>query len=276
MKTLHFSLKYRVCKTLDLAESNDPLSKAFDILLLGLIFLNVIAVALETVDSLYEEYQYWFKNFEGFSVLFFTVEYLLRIWSCTVKTAYRHPIWGRLKYMITPLALIDLLAIIPFYFPLLAPQLRVGRSLRLLRLFRVLKLNRYTDSLRILGRVLRLKQEEILLSLFVLSILLAVASSIIYYAEHEAQPEAFSSIPEAMWWGTITLTTVGYGDVYPVTLLGRILGAILAILGIGLFALPAGILASGFSEELQARKAQKQQHQTQICPHCGQPIHDEQ
>ncbi len=272
MKRLHFSLKYRVCKTLDLAESNDPLSKAFDILLLGLIFLNVIAVALETVDSLYNQYQSWFKIFEGVSVLFFTVEYILRIWSCTVKTAYRHPIWGRLKYMITPLALVDLLAILPFYLPLVAPQLRVGRSLRLLRLFRVLKLNRYTDSLKILGRVLRLKQEEILLSLFVLSILLAVASSIIYYAEHEAQPEAFSSIPEAMWWGTITLTTVGYGDVYPVTLLGRILGGMLAILGIGLFALPAGILASGFSEELQARKAKKRQDSTQICPHCGKTI----
>ncbi|MFP4133599.1 MAG: ion transporter [Halothece sp.] len=272
MKRLHFSLKYRVCKTLDLAESNDPLSKGFDIFLLGLIFLNVVAVALETVDSLYEKYQGLFQAFEGFSIAFFTVEYILRIWSCTVKTAYRHPLWGRLRYMITPLALVDLLAILPFYLPLLSPQFRVGRSLRLLRLFRVLKLNRYTDSLKILGRVLRLKQEELLLSLFVLSILLAVASSMIYFAEHEAQPEAFSSIPEAMWWGTITLTTVGYGDVYPVTLVGRILGAVLAILGIGLFALPAGILASGFSEELQARKEKKRQDSTQICPHCGQPI----
>lgn len=275
MKTPYFSLKYRVCKTLDLAEANDPLSRVFDIFLLGLIFLNIVAVALETVDSLYEQYRSWFQSFEIFSILFFTVEYILRIWSCTVKTAYQHPIWGRLRYMITPLALVDLLAILPFYLPLLAPQMRVGRSLRLLRLFRVLKLHRYTDSLRILGRVLRFKQEEIFLSLFVLSILLAVASSIIYFAEHEAQPEAFSSIPEAMWWGTITLTTVGYGDVYPVTLLGRILGAILAILGIGLFALPAGILASGFSEELEARKAKKQERKTQICPHCGKPIQDE-
>lgn len=272
MKKLHFSLKYRVCKTLDLGESNDSLSKAFDIFLLGLIFLNVVAVALETVDSLYENYRFLFQAFEGFSVLFFTVEYILRIWSCTVKLHYRHPIWGRVRYIITPLALIDLLAILPFFLPLLSPQLRIGRSLRLLRLFRVLKLNRYTDSLRILGRVLRLKQEELLLSLFVLAVLLAVASTMIYFAEHDAQPEAFSSIPEAMWWGTITLTTVGYGDVYPVTLVGRILGATLAILGIGLFALPAGILASGFSEELQARKAKKRQTQPQICPHCGEII----
>lgn len=272
MKNLRSPLKYRVCKILDLAEPQDLTSKCFDIFILGLIFLNLMAVALETVDSLYEQYQFWFQAFEVFSIAVFTVEYVLRVWSCTVKEAYRHPLWGRLRFMVTPLSLIDLLAIIPFYLPLLSPQMRIGRAFRLFRLFRVLKLNRYTDSLKILARVLRLKQEELILSLFVLSILLAIASSLIYFAEHDAQPEAFSSIPEAMWWGTITLTTVGYGDVYPVTLIGRILGAILAILGIGLFALPAGILASGFSEELQARKAKKQQQDTRICPHCGEMI----
>lgn len=272
MNTPRASLKHKVYRFLDLAEPYDLASKCFDFFLLGLIFLNLIAVALETVDSLFEEYFIWFRGFEIFSVVVFTIEYLLRVWSCTIKSEYRHPFWGRLRFIVTPLALIDLLAIIPFYLPLLSPQFRVGRALRLLRLFRVLKLHRYTDSLKILGRVLRLKQEELILSLFVLSILLAVASSLIYFAEHQAQPEAFSSIPEAMWWGTITLTTVGYGDVYPVTLLGRILGGSLAILGIGLFALPAGILASGFSEELQARKAKKRRNQTQVCPHCGKVI----
>jgi voltage-gated potassium channel len=275
MNSPRFSLKYRVCKLLDLAEPADLPSKCFDLFLLGLIFLNLVALTLETVDSLFEQYFFWFRAFEIFSVSVFTIEYLLRVWSCTVKLPYRHPVWGRLKFIFTPLALIDLLAILPFYLPLLSPQWRVGRALRLFRLFRVLKLNRYTDSLKILGRVFRLRQEELLLSLFVLSILLAIASSLIYFAEHSAQPEAFSSIPEAMWWGTITLTTVGYGDVYPITLLGRILGAILAILGIGLFALPAGILASGFSEELQARKARKRGNTSKVCPHCGRVISDQ-
>lgn len=275
MKNSRSPLKYRVDKFLDLAEPEDAVGKYFDIFLLGLIFLNLIAVALETVDSLFEQYFFWFRAFDIFSVAVFTVEYILRVWSCTVKESYRHPLWGRLRFMITPLALIDLLAIIPFYLPLLSPQMRVGRALRLFRLFRVLKLNRYTDSLTIVVQVLRLKQEELILSLFVLSILLAIASSLIYFAEHQAQPDAFSSIPEAMWWGTITLTTVGYGDVYPVTLIGRILGAILAILGIGLFALPAGILASGFAEELQVRKSRQQPEQTRICPHCGEIIRKE-
>jgi len=275
MKNSRSLLKYRVDKFLGLADPEDAVGKYFDIFLLGLIFLNLIAVALETVDSIFEQYFFWFRAFDTFSVAVFTVEYILRVWSCTVKEPYRHPFWGRLRFMLTPLALIDLLAIIPFYLPLLSPQMRVGRALRLFRLFRVLKLNRYTDSLTILVQVLRLKQEELILSLFVLSILLAIASSLIYFAEHQAQPDAFSSIPEAMWWGTITLTTVGYGDVYPVTLIGRILGAILAILGIGLFALPAGILASGFAEELQVRKSQKQLEQTRICPHCGEIIRKE-
>ncbi|NBD34359.1 MAG: ion transporter [Cyanobacteria bacterium] len=275
MKTSRSPLKSRVYKFLDLAEPEDAVGKYVDLFLLGLIFLNLMAVALETVDWLFEQYFFWFRAFDIFSVTVFTVEYLLRVWSCTVKKPYRHPFWGRLRFMVTPLALIDLLAIIPFYLPLLSPQMRVGRALRLFRLFRVLKLNRYTDSLTILVRVLRLKQEELILSLFVLSILLAIASSLIYFAEHQAQPDAFSSIPEAMWWGTITLTTVGYGDVYPITLIGRMLGAMLAILGIGLFALPAGILASGFSEELQARKAQKKQQHTTICPHCGEIIRKE-
>ncbi len=275
MKRSRFSIKYQVCRCLDLAESEDLASKVFDFFLLGLIFLNLVAVALETVDSLYEEYRLWFQLFEIFSIAVFTVEYILRVWSCTVKQPYQHPVWGRLKFMTTPLAVIDLLAILPFYLPFLSPQLRMGRSLRLLRLFRVLKLNRYTDSLKILVRVLRLKKEELLLSLFVLLILLAIASSLIYFVEHEAQPEVFSSIPEAMWWGTITLTTVGYGDVYPITLVGRLLGGILAILGIGLFALPAGILASGFSEELQARKEKKQERKVTVCPHCGRSINDE-
>jgi len=251
------SLKSRIWRCLELADPQNLASKLIDYFLLGLIFLNLIVVALETVDALFEEYFLWFRGFEVFSVAVFTIEYVLRVWSCTVKEPYQHPFWGRLKFMVTPLAIIDLLAIIPFYLPLLSPQLRVGRALRLFRLFRVLKLNRYTDSLRILVRVLLLKKEELILSLFVLFVLLAIASSLIYFAEHEAQPEAFSSIPEAMWWGTITLTTVGYGDVYPITLIGRILGGTLAVLGIGLFALPAGILASGFSEELQARKAKQ-------------------
>ncbi len=165
--------------------------------------------------------------------------------------------------------MIDLMAILPFYLPKLIPfDLRFLRAVRLFRIFRLLKLGRYSESVRLLGRVLNAKKEELGVTIFAVLILLVICSSLMYYAEHQAQPEAFSSIPAAMWWGIVTLTTVGYGDVYPITLPGKILGAIIAVLGIGLFALPAGILASGFADEMQKKRSQA----SGICPYCGRKL----
>ena len=166
------------------------------------------------------------------------------------------------------MALVDLAAILPFYLPLFIKlDLRFVRALRLLRLFRIFKMGRYSSALQMLGRVVRAKKEEIFITALVLIMLLVVASGLMYYIEKDAQPKQFSSIPSAMWWGVATLTTVGYGDVYPVTAAGKILSAVIAILGIGLFALPTGILASGFIEELHKKETGKI-----ICPHCGKEI----
>jgi voltage-gated potassium channel len=143
--------------------------------------------------------------------------------------------------------------------------------MRLFRLFRVLKLARYSESLQTFIDVLRLKKEELVLMFFAILILLVISSSLVYEAEHEAQPDAFASIPAAMWWGIVTLATVGYGDVYPETDLGKLIGSIVVILGIGLFALPTGVLASGFAEVL-ARKKEKHRMKTMRCPHCGRYI----
>ncbi|MCI0486018.1 MAG: ion transporter, partial [Blastocatellia bacterium] len=190
------------------------------------------------------------------------------LWSCTTDKSFERPIAGRIRFALTPLALIDLVAILPFYLPMIfALDLRFVRILRLFRVLRLFKMARYSESLKTLGNVLKLKKEELVVSLLVLSILLVFASSLIYYAENESQPEVFSSIPAAMWWGIATLTTVGYGDIYPVTPAGKILGAIIAVLGIGMFALPAGVLASGFAEEIQKRRREKN-----LCPHCGNDI----
>lgn len=269
---MKYKNKQRVFELLEKTEHDDAFGKAFDVFILVIIFLNLIAVCLETVDSIYIQNKYFFKAFDAFSVLVFTVEYILRIWACVISPKFRHPIWGRIRYLFTPLAIIDLLAVLPFYLPLLLPDLRFVLSLRMLRLFRILKFSRYSDSLKTLIRVVHAQQEELIVTFSVLSILLIFASSLIYIAEHEAQPEVFTSIPVSMWWGVITLTTVGYGDVYPITAFGKLLGAILAILGIGLFALPAGILASGFSEELQRKRLQAQPKIGEMCPHCGQEI----
>lgn len=166
----------------------------------------------------------------------------------------------------TPMALIDLLAIIPFYLPFFVPDLRFVRIIRLFRILRILKLGRYSKALQTFGNVLKRKKEDLAIALSTLLVLLVFAASLIYIVEHQAQPEVFSSIPAAMWWAVVTLTTVGYGDVYPVTIVGKLLGAGIAVLGIGLFALPVGILASGFAEEI------KGDDNNPTCPHCGKKI----
>jgi voltage-gated potassium channel len=161
------------------------------------------------------------------------------------------------------MALVDLASILPSLLPGGVLDLRFVRAVRLLRLSRSMKIARYSQSMQTLGRVLRAKRHELAVTAFAGAILLISAASGMYFVEHEAQPNAFSSIPAALWWGVVTLTTVGYGDVYPVTLLGRCLASVIAILGIGLFALPAGILAGGFAEELHRND------RVATCPNCG-------
>ncbi|MGB5101433.1 MAG: ion transporter [Methanothrix sp.] len=254
-------------------EPGDEDSKYFDPFIMGLILLNVAAVVLETVDSIYTPYALFFHIFDVFSVAVFTVEYILRVWSCTKDPRFKDPVRGRLRFLMTPMALVDLMAVLPFYLPFLFPDMRFMRAMRLFRLFRVLKLARYSDSLQTFGDVLRLKKEELLLMLFAIMILLVISSSLMYEAENAAQPEAFSSIPAAMWWGIVTLATVGYGDVFPITPWGKFIGSIVVLLGIGLFALPTGVLASGFAEVLARRKEEKMMHKYR-CPHCGRYIGD--
>jgi len=147
-------------------------------------------------------------------------------------------------------------------------DMRFVRGIRLFRLIRVLKIGRYSTSLRTLVNVFKRKKEELIISVFSMFLLLIIVSSLMYLIEHNAQPEVFSSIPASMWWGIITLTTVGYGDVYPVTIVGKFCGSFIALLGIGLFALPAGILASGFAEEIHRKKVDT----TETCPHCGKSL----
>lgn len=250
------SAKQKVLKALDRAEEQDALSKGFDKFIMALILLNVAAVIIETVDSIHNEYELAFEYFEIFSVIVFSVEYLIRLWACTALEKYKHPVWGRLKYMVSTEAIIDLLAIIPFYLPFILNHSdgRIVRVLRLFRLFRIFKLGRYSLAFGLVTNVIKKRREELLVTLTLLLIMLIFASTLMYYIEYEEGKAGFQSIPETMWWGVATLTTVGYGDVYPVTALGKLLGAVIAILGVGLFALPAGIIAAGFESELRDRK----------------------
>ena len=261
-------MKQRLFEILEPAPDGNWVSKSVDLMIMILILLNVIAVILESLPS-WEQYSTSFQVFETFSIFIFTVEYLLRIWCCNLIKRYEHPVAGRLKFALTPMALIDLLTILPYYLFMLVPyDMRTFRLLRMLRLLRLLKLGRYINSLRVLGNVLFVKKEELLITVFFGTLLLILSSTFMYFLENQYQPQAFSSIPAAMWWGVATLTTVGYGDIYPVTAVGKTLGAIIAVLGVGMFALPAGILASGFAEEIEKLKIKK----TAACPHCGKEV----
>lgn len=251
------NVKARVHQILERPEEGDTANKVVNGLLLALIAVNVMVAILGTVQSFDDRFGHRLYYFDWASIVVFSIEYLLRVWSCTVDDRYRQPISGRLRYMLSPAALVDLFAIAAYY---LALDLRY---LRVFRLFLLFKLGRYASRLRLIRNVFVAKKEELVISTSVALVALIFSSAAMYYVERGQQPEAFSSMPSSMWWAVETLTTVGYGDVIPVTAAGKLLGA---LIGIALFALPAGILSAGFSEELSRNKKKRP------CPHCGKSI----
>ena len=246
-KKLNLNRK-RVWKLLEPAEDNDNLSKFIDIFLVNLIFFNILMVILETVDTLYFRYKLWFIYFELFSVTIFSIEYVSRFWSCVEnKTKSETNGKARLRYIFSFSAIIDLIAILPSLLALLFPTVDL-RFVRALRIFRLLKFSRYSSSINTLLIVLWDQRKSLGAAFFILFIVLIISSSGMYIVEKDIQPDKFGSIPQSMWWSIVTLTTVGYGDVYPVTSMGKFFGSIIIILGIGTVALPSGILASAFTE----------------------------
>jgi voltage-gated potassium channel len=265
------SAKTRVYEIMTVADPSDLASRVFGFFITGLIILNVIVVITLTDESLSARFERTYYYFEMAVTIIFSVEYVLRLWACTADPRYARPLAGRLRYAVTPMALVDLVAIVPFYVSVLAGAEAVNttwfRAIRLFRLARLFKTSRYFQSSRIMGRVVWAKRQELVITLVTVAILLLVFSGLMWFVESKAQPDKFGSIIASLWWGVNTLSTVGFGDVVPETNLGKLISGLVALLGIALFALPAGILASGFAEELRARK-----HHTKTCPHCGREI----
>ena len=244
-------LKRRTHEFLELSIPGDRFGFVFDRFMMILILLNVLAIVLETVASIHAQYANFFFYFEIFSVAIFTIEYLLRIWSCTENKAenFDHPVWGRIRFAFSPMAIIDLVAFLPFYLSaFFAIDLRI---LRIIRLLRLLKLTRYSPALIIIRAVIKNQSRALTAAFFIMLIAILFTSSIIFLFEHEAQPENFASIPHSMWWSLATLTTVGYGDVTPITMGGKIFGGLTMVLAIGMLALPTGVIATGFANEIR-------------------------
>lgn len=260
------TFRRRVYLILEPTEKRDILERIFEIILVTIIVLNILAIVSESIREVHDQYGHLFHHFEVFSVIFFTIEYVLRVYSIVENKKFRNPVTGRLKFIGSPMALVDLMAFVPFYLTFLPLDLRFLRIFRLMGLLRMFKVARYLHALTMIKKVLYDRREQLVLSIIFILFILVIISTTMYYVEREAQPDKFTSIPATMWWGIATLTTVGYGDMVPITAWGRILGGLFAITGVGLLALPAGILSSGFFEMMHRPRTTK-------CPHCGEDIH---
>ena len=228
-------------------QSDAPLGRAFDLFIQTLIVLSLITFSIETLPNLSVTTQYWLHRFEVFSVIVFTLEYALRVIVSNPKRVYVLGFFG----------IVDIAAILPFYIAS-GVDLRSIRTLRLLRLFRIFKLARYNSAARRFHLALMIAKEEMILFLCVTLILLYISAVGIYHFENEAQPEQFASVFHSLWWAVTTLTTVGYGDTYPVTVGGRIFTFFILLIGLGVMSVPAGLLASALSKARQMEDATKQ------------------
>ena len=247
--------------------------KVINIFIVVLIILNIVAVMLETIQPIYTKYKDFFYYFDWISVAIFTVEYVLRVWSCNHEEKYKHSFWGRLKYMVSPGALVDLMAILPSYLhAFIGLDLRILRMLRLMRFFRLFRLTAYTKPAHMINNVFRKRKNELALSFILAIFLIIIASCVMYFAEHQfplnIKEGKFQSIPQTIWWAVVSLTTTGYGDMVPQTDIGKVLASIIMLTGVAFFALPAGIITAGFIDEFRLNRIKK----TQRCPHCGEPF----
>ena len=252
---MYLKIQKRTSQLLSKGNVADKPSQYVDMILFILIVLNIAAVCLESVKHIGNEYKVAFNAFEFFSVVIFSIEYVLRVWSAPARNDLGNStnIIKRMKYIFSFTGLIDFLAIIHSILPYFFGGLDL-RWLRVLRLLRLLKISNYSSALEDFFSAIKADWRSFSAALYLMVIALFLSSALMYIAEHDSQPEKFSSIPETMWWGLITLTTVGYGDVSPVTPLGKIIGAFTAIMGVCTVALLTGIVASAFANQ-RAQKA---------------------
>jgi len=248
-------IQVRLYQILETEVKQDLAAKFCTILISTVVLLNIVAVVLESVNTLYQQWSIYFDYFELFSIILFSIEYLLRIWASGARlppgqgNSWR----GRKAYILSFYGLIDLAALAPYFLQMLIPglDLRVIRAVRLLRVF---KISHYSTAIEDLVQAIYEERRSFAATLYLLLITILITSSLMYFAEHEAQPEKFASIPDAIYWAVITLTTVGYGDFTPVTWLGRVISLFTAFLGVCTVAILTGIVASAFANQMARRR----------------------
>lgn len=257
------------------AYSGDESSRAVDLFIIGLILIDLCAFVLESVPEFNAAAPDLFLTIESLVLWIFVVEYFLRLYACTAEPKYRHPVAGRLRYARSVYAVIDLLAILPV-LALVPGPITAVRGFRLLRL---VKIARYAHSVRILGRAVVRIRHELSVIAFVVVLVLVTGSTLLYTVEKTEQAEAFASIPKAMWYAVVVMTTLGLGDVTVVTTAGKMISGCLAIVGIAMFAMPAGLLGAAFVEQfrqMRGHKPAQEKGEEVFCPECNKwfvPLH---
>lgn len=256
-------------------DENGLLGNIFDGVIIFFILVSIVQVIADTF-TLPLALMKISSVLEILSVIVFTAEYLLRLWTSDLKFSKYGKVKSRLKYIFTPMAIIDLLSILPFYIPFIIPiDLRILRALRIIRLLRLFKMNRYTSAMSTIFTVLKKRSSQLLSSVFVVGLLMVISAVLMYNIESEAQPEIFHNAFDALWWSIATFTTVGYGDIYPITAAGKVLSAVIAMLGIGLVAVPTGIISAGFTELIENEpeiESSEESEDITYCPHCGKKL----
>lgn len=267
-------MRKRLYEILTHPAHDDVVGRIVNGLMLALIAANVAASVLETDADIQSLAPRFFEQFEVVSVAIFSIEYVVRLWACTADPKFKGPIAGRIKHALLLMSLVDIAAIAPFYIELLLPSvidLRFLRVMRLVRLFRLGRASKLAEALAMLARVIRSKRIELGVSLSLVAIATLLAAGAMWVAERTIPGTQFTSIPRAMWWSVETITTVGYGDMVPQSPVGRVIGSVVAFLGVCTFALPVGILSSGFISELERQK-KAAEGTLESCPHCGEPL----
>ena len=245
------TLRQKVFSLLHPTTTSGPLHRYIDHLIILSVLVSVLSIIFETLEQVQALFGPEFKLLEVITVTIFSIEYVGRVYSCCELPQFEHPIKGRLRYMMTVSALIDLLAISPFFLDMLLNKNFDLRFLRVFRLSRLLKLTRYTGTLNTLFKAVQREHRVLLASAFMMMLLVILTASLGYELEHDAQPDKFESIPSTMYWAVITLASVGYGDIAPITPLGRAMTVVISLIGIGIFAIPAGLMASAFTDQLR-------------------------
>ena len=251
------NLKAKLYSLVDETDKKKPISRIFNTFIMTLILLNVVSMVFETVKSIYEPFEVYFKSFEWFVIIVFSAEYILRIYTADLAYPCDNKLKSMFKYIFSFYGLIDIISILPFYLPFTGLDFRIVRTIRLMRFLRLFKITRYNDSLNMIKAVIYEKRGELGVTCFVIILVMIVASFLMFYSENDAQPESFPNVLTCIWWSIVTLTTVGYGDVYPITATGRIIGGLISFLGIGLVALPTGLISAGFLEKVDKKQEQK-------------------